>query len=408
VVRLGLPPGLETDDLVYLDDPGDPLVPGWYAGTGETPDAPGGPDAPGDTGSGDVEPPSAFRFLCPNGGAFARESIKIASQSWFGDGLCVHGYEVLNISGRIEHVGMGSYFTTGPEGKFRLNSTYDSIVEKGGTVERWNIEPIAAKPENVLARMQNLLDEVETYGAPLVIDAVVPTKDNGKTTGRDKPKHQDKKNGRDESDGTDTGTSATEEGTDGGASEGDDAPGSGNIVLSYGFKHVTDPGKGYPLAEDIDAGYRYFYIECTDGGDFTMHGKIDLTNVTILSSCSIDAHRKAEIILRDTVIGVDKPGDNKSIKLHGKSIDAGSDGCAGFGKVTLLSTGGIHFGPETAFTQVEMVASGKIKFTSSTYIYGTSLQSWGEIDWSAKKTLDNCSGVPDDNAEFWPVVRIAG
>ena len=113
--------------------------------------------------------------------------------------------------------------------------------------------------------------------------------------------------------------------------------------------------------------------------------------------------------MKDTVIGVDHEGNDKAIQAAGKSIEAQNGvSCPFQGDVTLLSTGGVHCTADTDFTAVQIIATGPIKSASDADVtMGLSLQSWDDIEFSAKAGIHGCPGVPNDNGEFARFVKLA-
>lgn len=352
---------------------------------------------------------------CVNDGIFARGRLKFTAQNQFGGNLCLHSQSELKISGfskkALDPIGDGTVFSApdsaeiGQGGNFNTSSPARAAMEAGDHIAEIDYNPEAASEARVRARIAALLDLIDDKERIIAeSDGVAGDADVAVASGK-KSNNGKKSKKSDSSDAADVAG----------------AP----VVLQRGFKKVTDPGKDYSIQTDIADGYGYFHLDCPDGGSYTLDGEVDLAGVVIVSTCALTTKGNDSLYLGDTVIAVDAvsyedrvdPDTGASstkrgwvMDFKGKSINAATAaGCGGFGEVTLLSTGSVKFTADTNFSHVEMVVTGEIKMTSKADLTaGVSMQSYDEIDFSAKANVQGCNEVANDQTEFRPVMRIAG
>jgi len=180
----------------------------------------------------------------------------------------------------------------------------------------------------------------------------------------------------------------------------------------YAYREVQHgAGKNnWDIVQDIADGYRYFYLTCKNGSnrfDFPSE-VVDLRGVTIVSTCALAVNGADTVLMKDTTIMVDDPGNEQSIKLNGKSSVADTaTSCVDYGDIKLYSTGGVKMTAESDFTGIEIVATGSVSLAADADLTaGLSIQSQGSVELTAKATIQDCIYSPNDQKEFDPVYRI--
>lgn len=305
---------------------------------------------------------------CPDDGIIARGQAKFTAQNAFSGDVCIHSQTELQISG-VDAVSSGTVFSAPDIRQHNqggdVNASTGAYAAIRNNLEEGWLVPYAAREDNVRnERINPLRTMIRGYGVPEWSDETTETSTGGTSTG-------------------------------------------GTLLVTPGYKSVNNM-KNFDIQADIVAGYRYFELTCNKGNNrFDLPDGVDLSDVIIVSTCAIKANKA--VTAYNTILAVDVPGDANALQFHGKSLNAETGtSCEDFGSLTLLSTGGVHLTADTNFTGVEIVATGQVKFTSGADLtLGLSIQSWDDVEFSAKATIDGCGSVPNDQTEFARFIRMA-
>ncbi|MEM7497371.1 MAG: pilus assembly protein TadG-related protein [Pseudomonadota bacterium] len=323
---------------------------------------------------------------CPQDGVFARGTLSFTSQNRFGAGLCLHSQSEISVSGfeadpenpLMPDIGDGTAFSAPdtdekPNGDFKSSNNARAEMEAADAIRRRNYDPAAASEENVRARINATRTEVEGIVEVVSVSTSLTNSNNSRASRDD---------------------------------EGDD---TSAVCVNFGFLRVSNPPNKFDLQAKIDDCYRYFYLVCSRDDTITLDGDTDLTDVVLISDgCALKTTGSDSLFLFNTFIGVDKPGDASAISFKGKSINPGAVDCNGLGSITILTTGGMHFTAGTNFTKIELISTGDMKLTADAELTaGISMQSYGDIDFSAKANIQGCATAgPEDQTEFVRVLRL--
>jgi len=285
---------------------------------------------------------------CANNGIISNEATTLTSNVDFGEGMCIHGEQIISTNNNITF-GEGSVISTpdirsAAEGG-NLEVPTGNLAYIQSHAKPGSMIPLAAREDNVRERWRDLLSIIQS------------------------PE---------------------------------------NVELYKRVTHGNSKPTSWDIQADLDAGYRYFYLTCSNSQnrfEFPTDSAFKLVDAVIVSTCELRS--QGSVYMKDVVLGVDNTSAD-SIFLNGKSeVTSGVTDCADAGSLIAFTTGGMKFTADTSFANLELLASGDISYTAGGDTnYNISIQAWGSTTMTANGSFGNCPTANGYTVKWEPFPRI--